>query len=115
MDLSRGHGAPAVWLHTEGVVSVFPYAAPELSAGLSFSRCIPAAHVERGSHGCLLSSVQVKAQDSDNQLRLQASTQFFIHIRTEIAAFITACPFAEHSYVAGIVTDHLVNRVSVTG
>ena len=64
--------------------------------------------------GGLLSLVQVKAQDSDNQLRLQASTQFFIHIGTDIAVCITACPFAERSYVPGIVTDHLVYRVIIT-
>ena len=114
MDLSWGHGAPAVQLGTEGCVSVLPMLPRSYQPGFLFQGSSQQPMWKGGSHGCFLSLVQVKAQDSDNQLRLQASTQFFIHISTDIAVCITACSLAERSYVPGIVTDHLVYRISVT-
>ena len=107
--LLGGRGALTVRLVTNRLYPSALYCR-EYSARLSLSKN-SVAHAERGTHGCLRTLIQVKAQDRDNQFCFQASAKFFIHIGTVVAAFVTACPFAERSYVAGIMTDYLVYRV----
>ena len=108
-EITGGHGAPSAWLVADRSYPSALYCR-EYSARLSLSKN-PVVHAERGTHGCLRTLIQVKAQDRDNQFCFQASAKFFIHIGTVVAAFVTACPPRERSYVAGIMTDYLVYRV----
>ena len=107
-----GRGAPYAWLVTNRSYPSALYCR-EYSARLSLSKN-PVVHAERGTHGCFRALIQVKAQDRDDQLGFQPSAEFFIHVGTVVAVYITACPFRKCTYVAGIMADHLIYRVRVT-
>ena len=58
-------------------------------------------------------SVQIKAQDGDNQLRFQPPAQIFIYLGTRKTVKVIACPRRQRGDVAGIVPDYPVHRFGV--
>ena len=109
----RGRGAPFARLVTNRSYPSALYCR-EFSASAFFVKELGCPRGKGNSRTASRALIQVKAQDGDNQFRFQASTQFFINIGTVIAVFVTARPLTKRSNVAGIMTDHLINRVRLT-
>ena len=77
-------------------------------AGLSLSRSYTGAPRGKGGKHAAPGpgSVQIKAQDGDNQLRFQPPAQIFIYLGTRKTVKVIACPRRQRGDVAGIVPDY---------
>ena len=85
-----------------------PYTAPEASRRAFFVKeLFGDAAWKGGKHAAPgPGSVQIKAQDGDNQLRFQPPAQIFIYLGTRKTVKVIACPRRQRGDVAGIVPDY---------
>ena len=92
-----------------------PYTAPEASRRAFFVKeLFGDAAWKGGKHAAPgPGSVQIKAQDGDNQLRFQPPAQIFIYLGTRKTVKVIACPRRQRGDVAGIVPDYPVHRFGV--
>ena len=91
-----------------------PYTAPEASRRAFFVKELYRGAAWKGEHAAPgPGSVQIKAQDGDNQLRFQPPAQIFIYLGTRKTVKVIACPRRQRGDVAGIVPDYPVHRFGV--
>ena len=106
----EGHGAPAVWLRTDGNVSVCSMLRRDLPGFLCQGAKGSAARKGVRAVRSRLGSVQVETQDGDDQLRLDPAADLLVHCKAGIAVLVIPSAHGQCRYVAGIVIQHLVHR-----
>ena len=109
----EGHGAPAVWLRTDGNVSVCSMLRRDLPGFLCQGAKGSAARKGVRAVRSRLGSVQVETQDGDDQLRLDPAADLLVHSKAGIAILVIPSAHGQSRYVAGIVIQHLVHRLWV--
>ena len=106
----EGHGAPAVWLRTDGNVSVCSMLRRDLPGFLCQGAKGSAARKGGRTVKTCLGSVQVETQDGDDQLRLDPAADLLVHCKAGVSVLVIPSAHGQCRYVAGIVIQHLVAR-----
>ena len=108
-----GPGVPAVWLRTDGNVSVCSMLRRDLPGFLCQGAKGSAARKGVRAVRSRLGSVQVETQDGDDQLRLDPTADLLVHCKAGIAVLVIPSAHGQSRYLAGIVIQHLVHRLWV--